>query len=446
PYATLSSAARDFQQIEPTAGVDAGDIEFVTRTFERMIDTLKAKEAELSRLYAAERERTQQLEWYQEDILGSISSGVVSCRPDGCIAVFNPTAQQIFGYRETEVMGRPVAEVFGTESPLTHVALDGLERQRAHSRLEYPVKRRDGATRWIGLSSSLLRDKTGHSLGLTILLTDLTEIMFLRRQVLLKESLATLGEMSAGIAHEFRNSVGAIRGFVRLVERGLGEDARAAGHVRDILAEIGRLEVVLKDFLSFARPVQLQVSEVSLGALLEEALASCREEIEGAGIHLSRHLPPEPVQVALDPTLVKQALVNLIRNACEAMPEGGTLTVAACLVPATALEANGGGGGGGPRDAQVQWAELLVVDTGPGIPAADRDRIFTPFYTTKDAGTGLGLALVQKTVVAHGGRIELEATEGVGSFFRILLPHQGTPGRRADLAMQTTGEPVWSGS
>jgi len=446
PYATLTTAARDFQRIAPAAGAEAGDIEFVTRTFQQMIDTLKAKEAELSRLYAAERERTQQLERYQEDILGSISSGVVSCRPDGSVAVFNTTAQQIFGYREAEVMGRSVAEVFGAESALARITLDGLERARAHSRLEFTVQRRDGATRWIGLSSSLLRDKAGQSLGLTILLTDLTEIMFLRRQVLLQESLATLGEMSAGIAHEFRNSVGAIRGFVRLLERTLGQGSQGAGHVRDILAEIGRLEVVLKDFLSFARPVQLQVSEASLGGLLEEALASCREEIEGAGLRVSRYLPPEPAELALDAVLVKQALVNLIRNACEAMPEGGTLTVGASLVPAGAVEPRGAGGGDGAADPGARWAEFLVVDNGPGIPGGDRDRIFTPFFTTKDAGTGLGLSLVQKTVLAHGGRVELESTEGVGSLFRILLPHQGMPGQRADAAMQTTGEPAWSGS
>ncbi len=441
PYVTLSSAARDFHQLEPAAGSGAaGDIEFVTQTFQRMIDVLKTKETELSRLYAAEQERAQHLERYQEDILGSITSGVMSCRPDGTIAIFNKTAQQIFGYREAEVLGRTCAEAFGPDAPLTRVVRDGLERGRAHSRLEFTVKRRDGASRWIGLSSSVLWDKEGKDVGLTVLLTDLTEIMLLRRQVLLKESLATLGEMSAGIAHEFRNSLGAIRGFVRLLQRSLGEEAKGGDHVRDILAEIEELEVVLKEFLSFARPVQLQLAQVSLGALLEEAVASCREEIERAGIALSRHLPAEPVQVWLDPTLIKQALVNLIRNACEAMPAGGTLTVGAGLVPGEAAE-----GGAGEGEEREQWVELLVADTGMGIPSADQERVFTPFYTTKDSGTGLGLALVQKTVVAHGGRIDLESTEGVGSLFRVLLPHRAAARHDAALAAQIAGEPAWSG-
>jgi two-component system sensor histidine kinase PilS (NtrC family) len=227
--------------------------------------------------------------------------------------------------------------------------------------------------------------------------------------------------MSAGIAHEFRNSLGAIRGFVRLLQKTLGEEAEGAAHVRDILTEIGSLEGVLKDFLVFARPVSLQISEVSLGALLDEALASCREEIERPGITLARLLPAEPVQAALDPAQVKQVLVNLVRNACEAMPGGGTLTVGAGLARAGADE---GGEVATPVEAEGGrwWAEFLVGDTGPGIPEEDRERIFTPFFTTKDQGTGLGLALVQKTVVAHGGRIELESAEGVGSLFRVLLP------------------------
>ncbi len=424
PYATLSSAARDFQQIEPALSpAPAGDIEFVTQTFQRMIDVLKAKEEELSRLYAAERERTQQLEQYQEDILGGMTSGVVSCRADGSIIVFNKTAQQILGYRVDEVLGRTFAEAFGPEAPLARMAREGLERQRVHSRLEFSVKRRDGTGRWIGVTSSVLRDKAGQLLGFTILLTDLTEIVTLRRQVTLKESLATLGEMSAGIGHEFRNSLGAIRGFVRLLQKTLGEEAEGAGHVRDILAEIGDLEVVLKDFLSFARPVSLQLSEASLGGLVEEAVASCREEIEAPGIRLARLLPAEPVQVALDPALMKQALVNLIRNACEAMQGGGALTVGAGLVSGEPAEEADGGAEVGTQ-ARTWWAELLVGDTGPGIPEADRERIFMPFFSTKDQGTGLGLALVQKTVVAHGGRIELESAEGVGSLFRVLLPHR----------------------
>ena len=427
PYVTLSSAARDLRQIDPGASpVAAGDIEFVTQTFQRMIEVLKAKEEELSRVYAAERERTHHLEQYQEDILGSMTSGVVSCRPDGTIVVFNQTALQTFGYREDEVLGRTFEEVFGPDTPLTRMAQEGLVRQRAHSRLEISVKRRDGATRWMGLNSSVLRDRGGQVLGFTILVTDLTEIVLLRRQLTLKESLATLGEMSAGIAHEFRNSLGAIRGFVRLLQKTQDERAEGAGHVRDILAEIENLEVVLKDFLSFARPISLQLSEASLNALVEEALASCREEIERPGVTLARLLPADPVQIALDPGLVKQVLMNLIRNACEAMPGGGTLTVGAGLVPTRAEE--GGGADEEERDAEADgrgwWAELLVADTGSGIPEADRERIFTPFYTTKDHGTGLGLALVQKTVVAHGGRIEVESAEGVGSLFRVLLPHR----------------------
>lgn len=420
PSAKSSSQALDFTRLSPALSRveggdppphEGGDREFVAETFQKMIDTLKEQQAELSRLYAAEQKRARDLQTYQEYILGSISSGVISLRPDLTIIVFNRTAQQIFGLEESEVLGHPLREVFGEEGEITRLAEEAITSKRIHSRLELSIRRRDGSPIWIGLSSSLLRDGEGNIVGLTFLLTDLTEILMLREQVMLKESLATLGQMSAGIAHEFRNSLGAILGFAKLLQKKLPlEDPRSV-HVQDIIAECGNLETVLKDFLAFAKPEKLQLNQVDLVALIIDSLEAYRQRLEGAGVKIQLSLPPEGLSIQADSVALKRALVNLIRNAAEAMPEGGKLVIEAGVRGHDASELYG------------RWVEIVVADTGCGIPEEDRERIFTPFFTTKEGGTGLGLALVQKAVVGHGGRVEVESRLGEGSTFRILLPY-----------------------
>jgi len=410
PYALLSSAARDFTALSRVPVTEAeGEIEFVTRTFQKMIDALREQQAELERLYEAERKRARDLESYQEYILGSISSGVISLKPDFTIIVFNRTAQQIFGLSEEEVLGRSSQEVFGENGEITILAEEAFRLKRLHSRLELAVKRRDGTPVWIGLSSSLLRDEEGAIVGLTFLLTDLTEILKLREQVMLKESLATLGQMSAGIAHEFRNSLGTILGFAKLLQKKLPPDDPSSAHVQAIIAECGGLEAVLRDFLAFAKPDQLHLTEVDLPGLVEDCLASHRQALEVSGIRVSLKTPPHDLFIQADPTVLKQAFVNLIRNACEAMPEGGELRVEVK--------------GLREEESHGRWVQVTVADTGPGIPEEDRERIFAPFFTTKEGGTGLGLALVQKAVVAHGGRVEVEGQVGKGSAFTVILPY-----------------------
>jgi len=416
PYMKLSSTARAFTRLHHTPPPEeGGEMEFVVSAFQQMINALQEQQAELARLYAAEQKRARDLQSYQEYILGSISSGVISLKPDLSITVFNRTAQQIFGFSEAEVLGRSCREIFGEEGEMTRLAEDALKNQRIHSRLELCVKGRGGEAIWIGLNSSLLRDEDGNVVGLTFLLTDLTEVLKLREQVMLKESLATLGQMSAGIAHEFRNSLGAILGFAKLLQKKLPSEDPCSAHARDIVAECRSLETILKDFLAFAKPEKLQPAEVDLAALIRECLESYREKIEGARVRVQLNSSPEGLRIQADPLALKQAFTNLIRNAFEAMPEGGELK----------LEVRAKGQMG--DDPSGRWAEVIVTDSGPGIPPEDRERIFTPFFTTKEGGTGLGLALVQKAVLSHGGRVEVESQVGVGSAFRILLPYGERP-------------------
>jgi PAS domain S-box-containing protein len=408
PYLELSRAAKDLGKEEITLQEDP---QFIATAFRRLIDTLHQKEAELSRLYTAEQWRYEALDSYQEVILGSISSGAISLHPDLTIRVFNTTAQQIFGYSQEEVVGQSCEEVFGEEGAITRLARETLREGRLHSRLEMAIQRKDGVTRWIGVSSSILRDEQGTVRGVTFLLTDLTEIRKLQEQVMLRESLATVGQISAGITHEVRNSLGAILGFAYLLQKKIPAEDPLARHVQGIIDEILLLEGTVRDFLTLARPAQLKLYPLNLTEVVEEALAHYQEAAEVAGVKVVWERREEFPMIRGDRQAIRQALGNLIRNALEAMPDGGhlTLSTTVCRSPVSSL----------PQD---EWVEVRVTDTGGGIPEEGRGKIFTPFFTSKAKGIGLGLALVQKTVVSHDGQIEVESSPGLGTTFLIRFP------------------------
>jgi PAS domain S-box-containing protein len=414
PYARLTSVARDLRRAEGVVPQEGNvDIDFVVSTVQQATEALRDKEGELSRLYAAERSKAETLDRYQQTILGSISSGVISFKPDLTIVVFNKTARQIFGIGEEEAVGRACREVFGEEAEITGVAGEALRQQRIFSRLELSVRRKDGALRRVGLSSSLLKDGQGHLVGLALLLTDLTEILQFREQAVMRESLAALGQMSAGIAHEFRNSLGVIMGYAKLLERDLSAGDSKHAYLQEIVSEIELLEATLKDFLAFAKPMQLSRVAVGVNTLTSETLEGFRQAMEESNIKLLTDFPQEESIVQADPYALRQALGNLIRNAVEAMPSGGELAV---KVRPEGVESGGALGG------RAEMVEIMVQDTGTGIPPEDLDRIFAPFFSRKQGGTGLGLALVQKTVLALGGRVGVENREGGGACFSIRLP------------------------
>lgn len=418
PYAALASAARDLQALapEPLPEAAARDVESVPGLFRRLVDRLQRQEAELSRLYAG-ADRRGGAAAVEESILGSITSGVISVRPDLTLMVFNRPALQIFGLAEGKVLGRPCQEVLGPAGAITLLAAEALSTGQTHSRLELSVTRPDGTSRWLGLASSVVRDSRGEAAGVTFLLTDLTEVRRLQEQVTLQESLAKVGQLSAGIAHEFRNALGAILGFAKLLQKKLpAEDPRAV-HVQAIIDETNSLETTLRDFLAYARPARLQVGAVGVRELVEEALDPYRLPLQEAGVALACRDEVGELQIQGDRTALRQALGNLIRNALEAMPRGGRLGLVTRRFPE------------GPPGDGAAPVEIRVEDTGEGIATEDAARIFTPFFTTKEGGTGLGLALAQKAVVAHGGRIEVVSRPGVGTTFRIVLPATPTAAR-----------------
>jgi signal transduction histidine kinase len=255
----------------------------------------------------------------------------------------------------------------------------------------------------VGLSSALLRDRAGNIIGAAVVFTDLTEIKRLEAQVESEHRLSVLGEMSAGIAHEFRNYMGAILGWSKLLAKQLPEGTSGRPMVEAIMHELSVMQHLIDDLLAFGRDLEPQRQPLEFREFLKEA-ATLRPGRPGVQVRVTI-APAVPRDVEWDLTLMRQALKNLIQNAAEAMPEGGTVTVEVTV-----------------GDAEPAAIELVIGDTGCGIPAQFMDRIFLPFFTLKAKGHGLGLALVHKIILAHRGSIRVRSREGAGTTFTLTIP------------------------
>jgi signal transduction histidine kinase len=254
----------------------------------------------------------------------------------------------------------------------------------------------------IGLTVSPLRAELPVPHGVICLFTDLTSVVALEEQVRIKDSLARVGELTAGIAHEFRNGLATIHGYSRLLDLNALPPAFRA-YVEGIRAETDSMREVVTNFLNFARPTQLNFSPVDLRAVAERAAEDLRADVRALGGEIS--VKGQFATIDGDDVLLRQAFSNLLRNAIEAC-------AATSVVPAVVVDAHVNREDGG--------CTLVVSDNGPGFSEDTRDQVFHPFFTTKSQGTGLGLALVQKIVVSHNGRVT--AGTGPGGRITIVLP------------------------
>jgi signal transduction histidine kinase len=230
----------------------------------------------------------------------------------------------------------------------------------------------------------------------------------LREQLTRSEKMAALGQLSAGIAHEIRTPLTSIKIFIQSLEKELDLDENQKEDFRIIKKEIDRINENIIRFLNFARPEDPLFQQVDMGTLVRETLNLLSAKIKNSGLHLDVSLPENPPQVDGDPKQLGQVFLNLILNAIEAMPKGGTLTVRSNVKVMP--------------DTHEEYLQLFIQDTGWGISQKDRPYLFDPFFTTKEGGTGLGLSIVYSIIQKHNGQIDVESEMGKGSSFIISLP------------------------
>jgi two-component system sensor histidine kinase PilS (NtrC family) len=281
----------------------------------------------------------------------------------------------------------------------------------------------------LGLAGSILWDEDGSEAGHVLIFQDVTEVVAMERQLRRSERLAAVGELSAKIAHEIRNPLAAISGSVQVLQSRMADqeiDPERERLIAIAVREADRLSGLIHDFLQYARPRPAIRKPVALDALVQD-VAKLFEASLPAGVDLV--VGPLPALIAEgDPSQLEQVLWNLFLNAVQAMPEGGKLEVSLDASPREPAQGQArthrNGEGGRPRDdaPASRWANIVVADTGVGIPFEVQEQIFEPFFTTKKEGSGLGLSTVHRIVESHGGMLQLESREGHGTTIRVSLP------------------------
>jgi two-component system sensor kinase FixL len=336
-------------------------------------------------------------------VIESAVDGIVVIDSAARIEAFNPAAERLFGYREADVIGRNVNMLM---PPPYHAEHDGYIASYLATGVakiigfgrEVTALRRDGTTFPVRLAVGEMT--VNGERKFTGILHDLTARVRMEEQLREATAMARLGEMAAVLAHEVKNPLAGIRGAIQVIGGRLPADSRDAAVVKEVVARIDGLNDLMKDLLLFARPPQPRPAAVDVGALVsatasllanDPATASVRVEIQGAA-------PP----ITADPDLLRIVFVNLLVNGAHAMHGTGVIRVSVTNA--------------GP------FCHVAFQDSGPGIPADIRDKVFTPFFTTKSKGTGLGLTTVKRFIDAHAGRVDIECPPDGGTIVTVQLP------------------------
>jgi two-component system sensor histidine kinase PilS (NtrC family) len=351
-----------------------------------------------------------ELQTLNENILQSIGSGLITTDMEGRIVSFNRAAEKIIGRSADECRGRYIQELVNFQSELSPFH-EGSRGQFRGKRFEGTLA--DMETVVLGMTFSPLKDDSGKITGVICSFQDLTEIKKMEEQIKMSDRLAAVGELAAGVAHEIRNPLASISGSIQVMKEDSPLDEQTLGLMNIVTREAERLNDIISDFLSFASPRSLQLEPVSLNDLLDETLTLLRKSTAGRSEKYDFSIENEiqDKQVSLDPQLIKQVFWNLSLNAIQAMPEGGWLKI---RINRESF--------GDESYAEREFVIVEFIDTGDGIESSQMEKLFTPFYSTKENGTGLGLPIVFKVVEQHQGSIEIESQPGEGSVIRLKIP------------------------
>lgn len=382
---------------------DEDETKYLVDTFRKSIDVLKAQEQELRQLHALQKSRADDLERVTAALTRNLTSGFLAIDRNRNVVDMNSAALEIVRPLSANVQGRPVTEVFG-DNEFARLLSDAFQRRAAMTRTEAEISV-DGDKRLIGLTTVPLVNEEQEFLGMLALFTDLTPIRELEHRLREVQNLADLGEISAGIAHEFRNSLSTILGYLRLSRRAT-TPAQTIDGIDKAEREATNLSRAVDGLLSFARPMEIETHPVDLLALTS-AITERLRTTSGVDVRCAG----DGATVDGDSVLLERAIENVIRNAVDSVKRknaSGTVDVTVVSTP---------------------HPSVVVKDDGVGVDPQDVPSLFLPFRTSKPGGHGLGLPLAKKIVLLHGGTIRLTGQPGAGAVATIefLAP----PGRSA---------------
>ena len=397
------------QRAGRSVDVEHDGAEAVVEEYRRIIDELQEKERELRRLNAKIQRRADSLEQFNNYLLESVHSGIITVDAAGTILSFNDAACRMLGVDMEECVGRSYVEVLAPDcslgTALRRLLADGESCEYGEASYAVP----DGRQLALGMSTARIHDPDGAAIGGAILLHDLTELNRLRHELETRNRLAALGEMAGGLAHQLRNSIGAIGGYLTLLGKRLAKQGIRERSVDELVNETSEAESLIERFLQFARPLQPDCERISLEVLLADVRESF--EIRQDFSNITVDVCGEPsVDLDADVLLLKQVLSNLVDNAADAYRgESGIVRVVGRAVDEDTLR-------------------ITVHDSGCGIASENIPKIFTPFFSSRPSGNGLGLPLAEKIVAMHGGRLAVTSEPGEGTTFTVELPRRQTAG------------------
>jgi len=338
-----------------------------------------------------------------ERIVASIRSGLVTTDLEGRIFTFNVAAQEITGYREETIRGQDASILFGEMKDHIAETLHARESSERSPRFETNCLTSEGMRLRLGYSIAPLSSERGETTGMVITFQDLTHVRSLEETSRRQDRLAAIGRMAASIAHEIRNPLAAMRGSIQMLRSEMDNDSSQTELMEIILRESDRLNRIITDFLSYARPRSLTQARVDVGDLMHQTFALMRHSPEiSPNQSIVEELPSEPLFAEADEGQLKQVFWNLARNALQAMPLGGTLRAT--------LETNSN-----------NRLRIAFTDTGRGMSPDQVEHLFEPFSSTT-GGTGLGLSIVYQIIRDHGGTINVRSREGQGTTIMVELP------------------------
>ena len=403
------------QRIEPS-GFD--EIKELAVAFNDMAAQLFQQRSALEDANYELRRRFDELEdvkRYTENILASLTNGIVTVDLDGRVVTLNPAAEKLTGFFAGEVTGRYCTELFAQTSEIGEMLMETLANHVPVSGVNLTLKRRSGVELPVEVSTAPLKGAEGKDLGVVAVIRDLTIVRELEGQLRRSDRLAALGSLAAGLAHEIKNPLTSVLTFSRHVARRFDDPNFRERFQRVVPRELERINRILERLLELARPVPATFTRIRVAPLVDRAVDLFANEIESQHVQVVREYARDVPPVAADEESLYRAIINLVSNALEAMgSNGGRLGLRVEWAAPTAAFR--------PPRRGTRHVVIEVSDTGGGIGPEDAERLFNPFFTTKDRGTGLGLAVTHKIVEDHGGVIDFQSVPGVGTTFRIVLP------------------------
>lgn len=364
------------------------------------------------------------LQALHERIIESIRSGLITTDLDGNIYTFNAAAAEITGFQADSMQGWSVFSLFGNIKQQIELSLATPDTDQP-PRFETNLVTPDGYAVRIGFNISPLFSENNERTGLIITFQDLTEIRSMEESIKRKDRLAAVGRVGAGLAHEIRNPLGAMRGAIQVLESNTPPDSVQADLMKIILRESDRLNSIITNFLSYAKPKVGSFTEIDACEAIRDTVKLLRHSPEVTEKHrIKETLPQKPIFVSADSTQLKQVFWNLARNSINAMPEGGEISIMLETVPDNRLQ-------------------IVFEDSGVGMSKEQVERLFEPFSNSTSGGTGLGLSIVYQIIRDHDGVINVRSFEGEGTVITIVLPRASESVMTApEDAIHETSEPT----